>query len=103
MLLLSESGGIPTENSGTVGLLRPAVNASAIFSRSGGRCNSHNTDFTVLANHCERFAQTLLETDDAAEKLARVMEGLLYYRVSFYADTLNADCKRRMDTWQLIR
>ncbi|WNY87078.1 hypothetical protein [Leclercia adecarboxylata] len=57
----------------------------------------------MLANHCERFAQTLLETDDAAEKLERVMEGLLYYRVSFYADTLNADCKHRMDTWQLIR
>ncbi len=31
---------------------------------------SHNTDFTVLANHCERFAQTLLETDEPAEKLA---------------------------------
>ncbi|MCG1030971.1 hypothetical protein J5S76_03150 [Bacillus amyloliquefaciens] len=57
----------------------------------------------MLANHCERFAQTLLETDDAAEKLARGMKGLLYDWVSFYADTLNADCKRRMDTWQLIR
>ncbi|WP_285110679.1 hypothetical protein [Leclercia adecarboxylata] len=31
---------------------------------------SHNTDFTELANHCERFAHTLLETDDPAEKLA---------------------------------
>ncbi|WP_336998148.1 hypothetical protein [Leclercia sp. M50] len=119
---------------------------------------SHNTDFTVLANHCERFAYTLLETDEPAEKLAlcarlcaclallqptlsepipahlvehftlndlpsrlpafepesdqlgiycqtvtqllisnvlppemaRVMEGLLYDLVSFYADTLNA-------------
>jgi len=119
---------------------------------------SHNTDFTVLANHCERFAQNLLETDEPAEKLAlcarlsaclallqpilnepipehliehftltdlpsrlpafepesdqlgmycqtvtqllisnilppemgRVMEGLLYELVNFYADTLNA-------------
>jgi len=25
---------------------------------------SHNTDFTELANHCERFAHTLLESDD---------------------------------------
>jgi len=31
---------------------------------------SHNTDFTELANHCERFAHTQLETDDPAEKLA---------------------------------
>ncbi len=31
---------------------------------------SHNTDFTELADHCERFAHTLLETDDPAEKLA---------------------------------
>jgi len=79
---------------------------------------SHNTDFTELANHCERFACTLLETDDPAEKLAlcarlsgclycqtltqllisnalprdmaKVMEGLLYELVNFYADTLNA-------------
>jgi hypothetical protein len=119
---------------------------------------SHNTDFTELADHCERFAHTLLETDDPAEKLAlctrlsaclallqptlnepipahlverftlsdlpsslpafepesdqlglycqtltqllisnalprdmaKVMEGLLYELVNFYADTLNA-------------
>lgn len=119
---------------------------------------SHNTDFTELANHCECFAHTLLETDDPAEKLAlcarlsaclallqptlnepipphlvarfiltdlpsrlpafepesellglycqtltqllisnalprdmaKVMEGLLYELVNFYADTLNA-------------
>ncbi|OQD51093.1 hypothetical protein BWZ29_04580 [Enterobacter cancerogenus] len=31
---------------------------------------SHNTDFTDLADHCERFAHTLLETDDPAEKMA---------------------------------
>lgn len=31
---------------------------------------SHNTDFTELADHCERFAHTLLESDDPAEKLA---------------------------------
>ena len=31
---------------------------------------SHNSDFTELANHCERFAQTLLESDDPAQKLA---------------------------------
>lgn len=119
---------------------------------------SHNTDFTELADHCERFAHTLLETDDPAEKMAlcarlsaclallqptlqepipphlverftltdlpsrlpvfepesellglycqtltqllisnalprdmaKMMEGLLYELVSFYADTLNA-------------
>jgi hypothetical protein len=119
---------------------------------------SHTTDFTELASHCERFAHTLLESDDPAEKLAlcarlsaglallqpalsepvpphlverltlddlpsrlpefdpdsdllgqycqtvtqllignvlppemaKVMEGLLYELVSFYADTLNA-------------
>lgn len=119
---------------------------------------SHSTDFTELADHCERFAHTLLETDDPAEKLAlcarlsacltllqptlnepipphlverftmvdlpsrlpafepesellglycqtltqllisralprdmaKVMEGLLYELVNFYADTLNA-------------
>ncbi|MCU6670766.1 hypothetical protein M8013_18730 [Enterobacteriaceae bacterium H4N4] len=119
---------------------------------------SHTTDFTELADHCERFAHTLLESDDPAEKLAlcarlsaclallqptlnepipphlverftlndlpsrlpafepeseqlgqycqtltqllisnalpsdmaKVMEGLLYELVNFYADTLNA-------------
>lgn len=31
---------------------------------------SHTYDFTELADHCERFAHTLLESDDPAEKLA---------------------------------
>ncbi|MEG1209731.1 MAG: hypothetical protein RSE29_01245 [Leclercia sp.] len=31
---------------------------------------SHTCDFTELADHCERFAHTLLESDDPAEKLA---------------------------------
>ncbi|MCU6667265.1 hypothetical protein M8013_00620 [Enterobacteriaceae bacterium H4N4] len=31
---------------------------------------SHNSDFTELANYCERFAQTLLESDEQGEKLA---------------------------------
>ncbi|MEG1211801.1 MAG: hypothetical protein RSE29_11820 [Leclercia sp.] len=31
---------------------------------------SHNTDFTELADHCERFAHALLESHDSAEKLA---------------------------------
>jgi hypothetical protein len=31
---------------------------------------THDTDFTVLADHCEQFAQTLVDNDDAIEKLA---------------------------------
>ena len=31
---------------------------------------TQDTDFTVLAEHCEIFAQTLVDCDDAAEKLA---------------------------------
>ncbi|MBC7037383.1 hypothetical protein G6O47_23040, partial [Salmonella enterica subsp. enterica serovar Enteritidis] len=28
------------------------------------------TDFTVLADHCENFAETLIESDDPALRLA---------------------------------
>ncbi|MBB1199413.1 hypothetical protein EGM70_03745 [Enterobacteriaceae bacterium 89] len=31
---------------------------------------THGTDFTELAGHCEQFAQTLVECDNTAEKLA---------------------------------
>ncbi|MCW8154348.1 hypothetical protein [Enterobacter hormaechei] len=45
------------------------------------------TDFTVLANHCDRFAETLLESDDPALRLA--LCGRLAACLSLLRPTLN--------------
>ncbi|MCN9133704.1 hypothetical protein MLW90_11700 [Escherichia coli] len=33
------------------------------------------TDFTVLADHCENFAETLIESDDPVLRLAQLLIG----------------------------
>lgn len=45
------------------------------------------TDFTVLADHCDRFAETLLESDDPALRLA--LCGRLVACLSLLRPTLN--------------
>ncbi|MFZ3618176.1 hypothetical protein ACOYA6_02920 [Leclercia barmai] len=63
---------------------------------------SHNTDFTVLANHCERFAQTLLETDEPAEKLALcARRNTAGWRLRLTRPTKQP--RRAGCTWQLMR
>lgn len=49
---------------------------------------SATTDFTVLADHCERFADTLIESDDPAITLA--LCGRLTACLALLKSTLNA-------------
>ncbi|EDU6305699.1 hypothetical protein QYO04_000898 [Salmonella enterica] len=48
---------------------------------------SADTDFTLLADYCDRFAETLIETDDPAQRLA--LCGRLAACLALLRSTLN--------------